>query len=314
MMPMLAPMIFVASLLLIYVGSEKIVYAASHISHSLNFHKAVVGAIFVASITSTPELLSSLTAAIFSSSQMALGNIIGSNIYNIPLVIGICGLIGNFKIKNSTISRECLFIIGLSILLMLLTAATGTITRHIGIIFLALYVVFILYLVNSNKENNCKKAANGGLRNITKSVAIIIIGGIALTAGTFLLVYSITSIAEALGLSHFCAGFTMMALGCVAPEVAVSISSAIKGEPEISIGNVIGDNIITMTLILGLIILIRDFTVSPLEILTTVPFIILVTSVLLVMDKRGYKVTRSWSLLMFILVAIALILELLGFY
>jgi cation:H+ antiporter len=257
------------------------------------------------SVTSAPELLSSLTAAFYGSSHIALGNIIGSNIYNVPLIIGICGLIGTFKIKNSTIGKECLFMVGLAALLMILTLTTRTVARWMGIIFLAFYPAFIYHSIwkgNGALENSRNK-------NLKKPAAAMVLGGAALVAGTFLLVYSTVELAELFGLSQFYAGLTIMALGCVIPEVAVSVAAALHGEQEISIGNVIGDNIITMTLVLGLVALIRSFTVSVEEILTTVPFMVLVTLVLFIMNKRSHKITKPWSILMLAIAIAAFIIE-----
>jgi len=238
-------------LLLLYVGSKKIVNAAERLAQSLNIHKVVVGTVFVASVTSAPEFFSSILAALFSSSQMALGNIISSNIYNIPLIIGICGLIGEFKMKNSTINKECLLMIGLAAMLMIFTIATGMVTWWIELIFLALYPTFIFYSIHKGNGNGDPE--DKACETPWKPIAVMVLGGAALIAGTFLLVYSATAISEIFGLSHFYAGLTIIALGCVVPECAraVSVAAAFHGEQEISIGNVIGDNIITITLVFG---------------------------------------------------------------
>ncbi|MBS7647890.1 MAG: sodium:calcium antiporter [Candidatus Bathyarchaeia archaeon] len=298
---------FIASVLLLYIGSKKIVQAAACLASNLNLHKVVVGTVFVATVTSAPEFLSSLVAAFYGSSQMALGNIIGSNIYNIPLIIGICGLLGTFKIKNSTISKECLFMTGIAVLLIVLTIITGMVTQWIGIIFLALYPAFIYYSIRKGNGNG--NPENPKPKGVAKPAAILFLGGVSLIAGTFLLVYSAVSIAETFGLSQFYAGITIMALGCVVPEVAVSVAAALRGEQEISIGNVIGDNIITMTLVLGIVALVRSFSVSIQEILITVPFVILVTLVLFAMNRRSHKITKPWSIVMLAIAAAAFILE-----
>ena len=298
---------FIASLLLLYLGSKKIVNAAKHLASSLNIHKVIVGTVFVASVTSAPEFLSSVIAVLFGSSQLALGNIIGSNIYNIPLIIGICGLIGNFKMKNSTINKECLLMIGLAAMLMIFTMATGMVTWWMGLIFLALYPAFIYYSIRKGNGNG--ESENKAYETPWKPIAFMVLGGAALIAGTLLLVYSATAMAEIFGLSQFYAGLTIMALGCVVPETAVSVAAALHGEQEISIGNVIGDNIITITLVFGITALIRSFTVTLREILATVPFMILVTIVLFAMNRRSHKITRAWSLLMLAIAAAAFILE-----
>ena len=298
---------FIASLLLLYIGSKKIVDAAKHLASSLNIHKVVVGTVFVASVTSAPEFFSSVIAALFGSSQLAIGNIIGSNIYNIPLIIGICGLIGDFKMKNSTINKECLLMIGLAAMLMIFTITMGMVTWWMGLIFLALYPAFIYYSIRKGNGNG--ESENKACETPWKPIAFMVLGGTALIAGTFLLVYSAITMAEIFGLSQFYAGLTIMALGCVVPETAVSVAAALHGEQEISIGNVIGDNIITITLVLGIVALIRSFTVPLQEILTTVPFIILVTLMLFAINKRSRKITRTWSMLMLAMAVAAFILE-----
>lgn len=298
---------FIASILLIYVGSKEIVLSASGLANSINLHKVVVGTIFVASVTSAPEFLSSLIAALLGSSHMALGNIIGSNIYNIPLIIGICGLVEDFRIKNHSISRECLFMMGLAVLMMVLTVATGMVTWWIAIIFLAFYPTFIYYSIRRGNEN--RSHSDKPFESKAKLAVIMLLSSVALTCGTFLLVYSVTAIAEAFGLMHFYAGLTIMALGCVVPETAVSVAAALHGEQEISIGNVIGDNIITMTLVFGVTGLVRSFAVSLSEILLTVPFMILITFILYVMSRRSHKITKMWSLAMLAIAAVAFIFE-----
>lgn len=104
----------------------------------------VVGTVFVASVTALPELLSSLFSVFLGSSHLALGNIIGSNIYNIPLFIGVCGIVGGIKIKDSAINKEGYFIIGLSLLMITLLAITSMLTWWIGAVFIVLYPVFVL--------------------------------------------------------------------------------------------------------------------------------------------------------------------------
>ncbi|MEM3011373.1 MAG: sodium:calcium antiporter [Candidatus Bathyarchaeia archaeon] len=298
---------FLASLLLLYVGSKKIVNAAACLADSLNFHKVVVGTVFVASVTSIPELLSSLIAVFFDSSQMALGNILGSNIYNVPLIVGICGLIGEYKLKNHAINRECILMIGSAVLLMVLVLATGMVAWWIGLIFLVLYLAFVYYSIRKGNGNGCP--TDKPRESSKKSAAVMLLGGVALLCGTFLLVYSAIAMAEIFGLNMFYAGLTIMALGCVVPETAVSVAAALHGEQEISVGNVIGDNIITMTLVFGIVGLIRSFTVSISEILSTAPFIILVTFMLYVMSWRSRKITKKWSLLMLTIAAVAFIFE-----
>lgn len=293
------------SLLLLYLGSKKVVQAASSLAYCLNLNRVAVGTVFVALVTAFPELLSSLFAVFLGSSHLALGNIIGSNIYNIPLIIGIIGLVKEFKIKNSSIDKECFFMLGLSILFTILIAVTGMVTWWISAIFLAFYPVFIYYSI---RNGNCysREKSNYGL---ARTSANMILGGGALVGGTFLLVYAALIIAEIFGLKHFYVGLTIVALGCIIPETAVSIAAALNGEQEISLGNVVGDNIITITLGFGLIGLIRPFTVSLFEVLTTAPFMVIATFMPLLMNKLSYKITKSWSFTMLTIAFLAIIFQ-----
>ena len=296
------------SLLLLYWGSKRVVRGASGLSSCLNISRVVVGTVFVASVTALPELLSSLFSIFLGSSHLALGNIIGSNIYNIPLIIGVCGLVGGFKIKNSFISKECFFLIGLSLLMMTLLAITGMVTWWIGAVFVAFYPVFIYYSVrkgNCSIHEECEES-NRSLMNVS---ADILLGGGALVVSTFLLVFSALSISEIFGLNQFYVGLTVVALGCVVPELAVSVAAALAGEQDIVIGNVIGDNILTLTLVLGLVGLTSSFSVSLSELLLTAPFMVIATLMLFALNKLSSNVSRLWGVMMLATAGLAFIFQ-----
>ena len=296
------------SLLLLYWGSKRIVRGASGLSSCLNISRVVVGTVFVASVTALPELLSSLFSVFLGSSQLALGNIIGSNIYNIPLIIGVCGLVGGIKIKNSFISKECLFLIGLSLLMVALLTITGMVTWWIGAVFISVYPVFIYYSI---RKGNCgiheeRKEPKRSLRSVS---ADILLGGGALVISTFLIVYSALSIAEIFSLNQFYVGLTIVALGCVVPELAVSVAAALAGEQEMVIGNVIGDNILTLTLVFGLVGLTSSFSVSLSELLLTAPFMVIATLMLFALNKLSSNISRLWGVTMIATACLAFIFQ-----
>ncbi|MCS7120373.1 MAG: hypothetical protein RMJ07_01725 [Nitrososphaerota archaeon] len=292
-------------IILIHIGSKEVVFSALSLSERINLHKAAVGAIFVALATSLPEFVTSLVAALSVSSYMALGNIIGSNIYNVPLVLGICGLIREFRIKDNPVKDQCLFMIGMSGMITLISLVFGAVTWWIALSFLAAYPIIIFYHIR--RGNGSGQTVNGSIRLDAKIIAAIILGGAILACGSYLLVHGALSVVNALGITHFYAGLTILSFGCIIPELAVSVAAAIRGEEEISIGNVIGDNIITMTLVLGSVGLIRPFVVSFFDIISTVPFMILVTLILYAMALRRCKVTKVWSVLMLALAGIFLL-------
>jgi cation:H+ antiporter len=301
---------FIISLLLLYIGAKKTLQGAVFLANSLYINKVVAGSVVVASITALPELMSSLVAVFWDSSHLALGNLIGSNIYNVPLIIGLCGLIREFKMKNSSVVTESAFMIGLSSLFALTIILSGQVTWWLGLIFLSAYPLFIYYSIRKS-NNNHEGDGNG---NPKKALVYVILGGIVLLSGTVLLVRSALLISEAFGLKEFYVGLTITAVGCIIPEAVVSIFAALQGEQEISIGNVIGDNIITITLVFGLIAIIvplrgHSFYVALPEILTTVPFMVLVTVLLLFMSRAHQKITKPLSILMLIIAALSFITQ-----
>jgi len=297
------------SVLILCWGSKRVVRGATGLSSCLNVSKVVVGTVFVASVTALPELLSSLFSVFLGSSHLALGNIIGSNIYNIPLIIGVCGLVGGLKIKNSSISKECFFMIGLSILMIAVLAVTQMVTWWIGAIFVAVYPVFIYYSIrkgNCSVHEECEEPKRS-LKNVSTD---ILLGGGALVISTFLLVFSALSISEIFGLNQFYVGLTVVALGCVVPELAVSVAAALAGEQDIVIGNVIGDNILTLTLVFGLIGLTSSFSVSLSELLLTAPFMVVATLMLFALNKlSNNNVSRTWGVMMLATAGLAIIFQ-----
>ncbi|PVX24319.1 MAG: hypothetical protein CW691_07885 [Candidatus Bathyarchaeum sp.] len=297
------------SLLILYWGSKRVVRGASGLSSCLNISRVVVGTVFVAFVTALPELLSSLFAVGLGSSHLALGNIIGSNIYNIPLIIGICGIVGGgLKIKNSSISKECIFMMGLSILLIATLAITHTVTWWMGAIFVSFYPLFIYYSIRHgtcSAPEECTGPKPSG-KMIAKD---ILLGGGALVVSTFLLVYSALNISTIFGLDQFYVGLTIVALGCVVPEVAVSVAATLAGEQDITIGNVIGDNMLTLTLVFGTVALTSSFTVSLSEILYTAPFMVIATFMLFAMNKLGHNVNRAWGVMMLATAFVAFVFQ-----
>jgi cation:H+ antiporter len=297
------------SLLILYWGSKRIVRGASGLSSCLNISKVVVGTVFVAFVTALPELLSSMFAVALGSSHLALGSIVGSNIYNIPLIIGICGLVGGgLKIKNSTITKECIFMMGLSFLMITLLAVTRMVTWWIGAIFVAFYPVFILYSIRNgtcSAPEECGETKRS-LRNIS---ADMLLGGGTLVVSTFLLVYSALTLSTLFGLNQFYVGLTVVALGCVVPEVAVSVTAVLAGEQDITIGNVIGDNMLTLTLVFGLVGLTSSFSVTLSEVLLTAPFMVIATFMLFAMNKLGHNVNRTWGVMMLATAGLAFIFQ-----
>jgi cation:H+ antiporter len=286
------------SLFLTYLGASRTLKGALGLSTLINLNKSATGAVVIASITALPELTSSIAAIYLGSSHLAMGNILGSNIYNLPLLIGLAGLIGEFEITNH-VAEQCLMLVLINIIVAGVTIVTGTITPVLSVLLLGLYVLF---LYRQLKRGEACEQETCSIRDATLT---LVTGGAALILGSFILVNNAVGIMNTYGISPFFVG-VVMSLGAVLPEVAVSLFSAVKGEHEISVGNIIGDNVITITLILGLISLMSPIQVTATEIITTIPFTIGFTAIIYLMHIKGWKVTKKTAAL-FLLSAILIL-------
>jgi cation:H+ antiporter len=278
---------------MIFYGAKCVLSGTLRLSHSLGLEKFVVGTLLVGSITALPELFSSVMAAVWGSSRLAFGNLLGTNIYNLPLLIGLCGLAKEFEIKNSIV-KGCQTFIALNVLLASITLATGGVTPVVGALFLGFYA---LYIFGSLRRNGGHYQRDPRPRS-RRAAAFVLAGGGSLVLGSMLLVRGALGIMEKLGLEGFAVGVLIVSLGPIIPEVAVSLIAALRGEHEVSMGNIIGDNTVTITLVFGLVALMRPFEVSPTEVLATIPFSIIFTGLLILIKKINLNVTRGVGLAM----------------
>jgi len=190
---------FAASLLLLYVGGKKTLQGAVCISDSLGINRILAGSTIVAMVTALPELMSSLVAALWGSSHLAFGNILGSNIYNVPLIIGLCGLIREFKLKNSLVEKECVLVIGLGAFLTLVLAITGNAASWLGPFLILVYPAFVYYSVRSCRMDSSDKKGSNRDHSLAKAAVYMVLGGIVLLGGTLLLVRSAFLIVSSTG-------------------------------------------------------------------------------------------------------------------
>jgi cation:H+ antiporter len=197
---------------------------------------------------------------------------------------------------------------GLSFLMIALLAITRMVNWWMGAIFVVFYPIFIYYSIRHGTCDTNKECT--GPKPSKKSVSIdMILGAGALIVSTFMLVNSAIHISTVFGLDQFYVGLTVLALGCVLPEVAVSVAATLAGEQDMTIGNVIGDNMLTLTLVFGLVGLTSSFTVSLSEVLYTAPFMIIATLMLFAMNKLGHNVNKTWGLMMLATAGIAFVFQ-----
>lgn len=254
---LLGAILVFAGLLLLYYGAEYLVTGSSRLALSLGIRPLVVGLTVVAFATSMPELLVSLFAAVKGSSSIATGNIIGSNIANIGLILGTAALIAPMTVPRSAITREIPIMIAASIGVYLL-ALNGQLSSAEGLVLFACLLIFLTYCVVTAREvplpvegevsRTIKKVSS----DRSKNIFLVLVGMAGLGFGAELMVRGAVMIATLLGLPELIIGLSIVAIGTSLPELAASVMSAWKGEMDISVGNVIGSNIFNVLFVLGL--------------------------------------------------------------
>ena len=290
-------LLFVAGLAIILYGANLLTDGASALARRFNISELVIGLTIVALGTSLPEFVISLGAALQGSPGISLGNVIGSNIFNGLLILGVTALIFPVTFSEKMLSREIPFNLLAAIVLTLLAgsmiyAGSGEgeyITRNGGMILLCFLAIFIRYTFSIAKDDSTNEES--GPQMSTLKITLSIIGGLAgLILGGKLFVNAATEIATAAGLSEAIIGITIVSAGSSLPELAVSVNAARKKNVGIALGNVLGSNILNIFLILGC-----TATICPIELsqFNYVDFYTLIGSAILIyiVGKFGGKAT-----------------------
>ncbi|MEX2335891.1 MAG: calcium/sodium antiporter [Fulvivirga sp.] len=264
-------LMLIVGLFILIIGGDFLVKGASNIALRAHMSPLVVGLTIVAFGTSAPELLISVKAALDGSPDMTMGNIVGSNICNLTLILGITALIGPIKVKADSIKIDWPVTVGSSLLLYFVVREnTAMIKTYEGIIFLILLVVYTVYIIRkSRKETKAQRALEDELAappesfgHLTKDIFYILIGGVGLYFGADWFVGGAKDLASLLGVSERVIGITVLALGTSLPELVTSIVASIKKETDLALGNLMGSNIFNILSILGITSIIMDIRVS----------------------------------------------------
>ncbi len=257
-------------------GADVFVDGSSALAGYFHVPGLIIGLTIVAFGTSAPELAVSTSAALQGSNEIALSNVIGSNIFNLLCVLGICAIIYPLPVEQGVLKRDFPVSILATVLLLASCSSVffgghfmqypadqeiGVITRPVGAVLLLLFSGYIAFLIHEAGESadQERKAESG---SVWKCWVLIAAGLLLIVAGGKAVVFSAREIARAAGMSETLIGLTVVALGTSLPELATSIAAARKGETELAIGNVIGSNIFNLMLILGITSLIRPVSVN----------------------------------------------------
>lgn len=289
----------VVGLAMLYAGSELLIRGSVSIAKRMHISQLVIGLTIVAFGTSTPELVVSINAAIEGQSDVSLGNIVGSNIANIGLILGLSAVILPLIIRVNTIRREIPIMIAVSII-MIPMSLDGVISQIEGGLLVIALIAFIYFSYTQSKkekeeiqipiegDSSDKKSPFA----LTKNLGFVIAGIALLYFGSSLTVDNAVSIANSVGISERIIGLTIIAIGTSLPELITSVGAARKGHSDLSIGNVIGSNIFNILGILGISSLIAGININP-AIWTDYAVMIGFSLVLIPVIKSGFIITRK---------------------
>ena len=266
----LSIVLLIAGLAILIGGAESLVRGASSISKRAGIPTIVIGLTIVAFGTSAPEFVVNVFSAFQGTTDLALGNIIGSNITNILLILGISALVVDLKVQENTTWKEIPFAFLAMLTVFIMTndkiingGAENVLTRTDGLILLIFFAVFMYYIIELTRKGD-----NGAEQEEIKSYSVFVsifltIGGLlALFFGGKLLVGQAVALAQMAGLSEMLIGLTIVAVGTSLPEMATSIIAASRGQSDIAIGNVVGSNIFNVFWILGVTSLIKPISIN----------------------------------------------------
>ncbi|MFV0302050.1 MAG: calcium/sodium antiporter, partial [Paracoccus sp. (in: a-proteobacteria)] len=261
---MIADLLLVLSGLgLLVIGGDNLVRGAVNLSLRLGVTPTVVGLTVVAFGTSAPELLVSVSAALSGSTDIAMGNVVGSNIANVLVILGACAALTGIPTKGLDLKESWVMMMAASVVVLLL-AISGPIGRIDGMLLLAMLgLVLWRQLTTSGAESPDKLEGADASARGWKIALWLAIGLIALPLGAHLLVSGATDIARLFGISEAVIGLTLVAIGTSLPELAASIASARAGRADMALGNVVGSNLFNILAILGVTALIRPLPIPP---------------------------------------------------
>lgn len=267
---MLDVVFIIIGLALLILGGNWLLKAAVALSLRLNIPKIVIGMTVVSFATSAPELIVSIKAALDGLPDLSLGNVVGSNIANLGLVLAITVILGSIDVRRSFYTTDWPVMMIASLLFVGFIFFDGVLNRYEGIIMVIFLFLFLVYLLRFQKQAvEDEMPEDDVLLPLYKTVLFLGLGGVALWGGSELLITGAKNLATALGVSDRVIGITIVSIGTSIPELAASIIAVIKKEKAISLGNLIGSNIFNLLAVLGITSIITPISVMDQGLLTS---------------------------------------------
>jgi len=297
-------LLIIGGLILLVLGGNWLLKSAVALSLKLNISRVVVGMTVVSFATSAPELIVSINAALNDSSDLALGNVIGSNIANLGLVLGITLLFGKMKVAKDFYKLNWPVMMIASALLFLFLANDKIILQYEGIILFSLLIAFLIYLLRFQKNIDLEEVEEDISLTGLKTTLFLIIGGLGLWGGSELLIKGATSLALDLGVTERVIGVTIVSIGTSVPELAASIIAVLKKEKAISLGNLIGSNIFNILAVIGITSIITPISLSDERLLSSdIYWMLGISFIILPMVLLPKKFLLNWRQGVILLVA-----------
>lgn len=250
--------LLIIGFIILIKGADIFVDGASSIAGNFKVSKMLIGLTIVAFGTSAPEFAVSVKSLISGSGDMVLGNVIGSNILNILLILGVSSMFHSLKVKDSTVKKELpITLLMTTIFIVLLSdklfdkGFNNTFTRSDGIVIILFFLVFVYYLIKMAR-NKKDKAQDEKYMSMKKAILFTSLGIVGIIIGSNLVVENASAIARTIGISESMVALTIIALGTSLPELVTSVTATRKGEYDIAIGNVVGSNIFNIGMVIGI--------------------------------------------------------------
>ncbi len=294
-------LILMGGVVALYFGAEWLVRGAARLAASVGVTPIAVGLTVVSFGTSAPELVVATVASLKDNGDLAVGNVLGSNLANLGLILGITAVIVPLKVSGTVLRREVPVML-LITAMMYPVMSDLLISRFDGVILLVTLVAYLVFVLRSAGEETdevvgeyerfARALANLTGKSALKDIALITAGSVGLVVGGEAIVDSAAFLAQELGVSDLVIGLTLVAVGTSLPELATSVVAALRKEADIAVGNVIGSNIFNLTAVLGTASVIQPFGVAETVLAIELPAVILLSVLVLPLARPRYQIHR----------------------
>jgi len=299
MPPWALVLLMLIGIALLWLGGDKLTGGAAAVGLHMNIDPVIIGLTIISIATSLPELVTSLVASVMGSPDVAVGNIVGSNLANIGLILGISGLVWSFRPQTKLVMNEMPILLIVTLIFCAMGYSDGMLDRREGLVLLCLTASYLWFVVMRRRRNvleavNSDKDVALDLPQMTmaKAVAWVLLGGVFLALGSDVLVNASVAEARHLGVSELIIGLTIVAVGTSLPELAATVAASVKGHGDMVAGNIVGSNLFNMMLIGGSVSALSPVSFSRKLFNIEIPAMFGLTVLLWLLMRRMEKIGR----------------------